>query len=59
MTVKELIEKLKELPQDMDVVVACQESYWEDYTISSITRRRKWLGQGNGESTVWVVAFND
>lgn len=59
MTVKELIEKLKAMPQDMEVVIACQESYWGDYEIRSIARRLKWLGQENGESTVEVVSFND
>ena len=57
MTVKELIEKLKEMPQDMHVMVACPQAYFADADIYSITQRK--LYDVNEFTKEDVIVLND
>jgi len=58
MTVKELIEKLKEFDENTQVVVACQESYFNDKDVSSVKKRGIFLNQKEDAENM-VIVLND
>jgi len=56
MTVKELIEKLKELPQDMKVVVPCPDNYWADGEVVNVEQKKRYDGREiKSESVVAIL----